>query len=78
MNPMFNIQQLLKSGKNPRDLMINYLSNNNNPIAQNVLEMANNNDIEGIEKFARNYLKEQGRDFDTEVKQIQDLLNSFK
>lgn len=78
MNPMFNIQQLLKGGKNPRDLMINSLSNNNNPIAQNLLNMVKNNDIQGAEQFARNILKEQGRDFDSEAKQIQDIMNSFK
>ena len=78
MNPMFNIQQLLKGSKNPRDLMINSLTNNNNPIAQNLLNMVKNNDIQGAEQFVRNVLKEQGRDFDAEVKQIQDMMNSFK
>ena len=77
MNP-FNIQQLLKSGKDPREMIINALSNNSNPIARNFLEMAKNNDIQGAEQFTRNMLKEQGRDFDSEVKQIQDIMNSFK
>lgn len=74
-NQMNNIKNILN---NPKQAVFNMVGNNNTPMVKNLLEMANNNDIEGIEKFARNYLKEQGRDFDTEVKQIQDLLNSFK
>lgn len=78
MNPNFNIQQLLKSGKDPREMIINALRNNANPIARNFLEMAKKNDIEGAKQFARNILKEQGRDFDSEAQEFQNIMNSFK
>ena len=78
MNNNFNIQQLLKSGKDPRELIINALNNNPNPVAKNFLEMVKNNDIKGAEQFARNLLKEQGRDFDAEAREMQNIMNSFK
>lgn len=69
-NPMNRLKQmgtLIKSMKNPQQAMIQMLSNNNNPMAQNVLKMAQNGDYQGIENFARNVCKEQGKDFDTEI-----------
>ena len=78
MNPNVNIQQLLKSGKNPQELIINALSANSTPIAKNFLEMVKNNDIQGAEQFLRNLLKEQGRDFDAEAREMQNIMNSFK
>lgn len=69
-NPMNRLKQmgtLIKGMKNPQQAMIQMLSNNNNPMAQNVLKMAQNGDYQGIENFARNVCKEQGKDFDTEI-----------
>jgi hypothetical protein len=38
----------------------------NNPIANNLLNLAKNNQTAEIEQVARNMLKEQGKDFDKE------------
>lgn len=66
-NPVINI---LKQIKNPKQAVMNMVSNNTNPMMKNLIEMANNGDKEGVENFARNLLKEQGRDFDKEYSQF--------
>jgi hypothetical protein len=60
--------QMLKSSGNPQTLVINMLEqqSQNNPIANNLLNLAKNNQTAEIEQVARNMLKEQGKDFDKE------------
>lgn len=73
MNPM-NFIQMFKNIKNPQQAILNMLGNNANPMAQNVLKMAQNNDKEGIEKFARNVCQQKGVDFDKEFANFKDKL----
>lgn len=73
MNPM-NLMQMLKGIKNPQQAILKMLSNNTNPMAQNVLKMAQNGDKEGIEKFARNVCQQKGIDFDKEFADFKDKL----
>ena len=75
MNNPMQIMNLLKGVKSPKDAVINMIKSNNNPMVKNLVEMAEKGDNEGIEKFARNMFKEQGRDFDSEIKQF---MNNFK
>lgn len=56
MNPL---QMILKQ-------MINSPQVKSNPMAQNVINMAKNGDVDGIEQFGRNIAKEKGIDFDKE------------
>lgn len=66
VNPM-NFIQMIKSGQNPQQLMMNFLSQQNgNPVAQNLLNMAKNGQGQDIEQVARNFCAQQGKDFDTE------------
>lgn len=65
MNPM-KFLQMFKAMKNPQQAVMQMLGNNTNPMAQNVLKMAQNGDREGIEKFARNVCEQKGVDFDKE------------
>lgn len=67
MNPM----DFIKAIKNPREFVLNYLSTNTSPMGKNLLELAKKGDRAGVEKIARNMLKEQGKDFD----EIMALLN---
>ena len=62
--------KMIKSGQNPQQLILNVLqeSAQNNPMLSSLLEMAENKDSNGLETFARNYVKSQGKDFDTEFK----------
>ena len=56
--------QFIKAIKNPQEFVLNTLGTNTNPIMKKLLEMAKNGDRDGMETFARNLFKEQGKDFD--------------
>lgn len=75
MNNSMQFMNMLKGIKNPKEAVINMIKTNNNPMVKNLVDMAEKGDNEGIEKFARNMFKEQGRDFDSEIKQF---MNNFK
>ena len=59
----------MRQGKNPQAIMLSMLQQQagNNPISQNLLKMAQNNDTKGIEQFARNLCAQRGLDFDKEL-----------
>ena len=75
MNNPMQMMNLLKGVKNPKEAVINMIKSNNNPMVKNLVDMAEKGDNNGIETFARNMFKEQGRDFDSEIKQF---MNNFK
>lgn len=75
MNPMMMLKTLINGKKDPQSIISTMMNGNNNPMLQNVLNMAKNGDTKGVEDFARNLFKEQGRDFD---KEYQDFMNSMK
>ena len=75
MNNPMQFMNMLNGIKNPKDVVINMIKSNNNPMIKNLVEMAEKGDNNGIETFARNMFKEQGRDFDSEIKQF---MNNFK
>lgn len=70
MNPM-QIIQMIKNGSNPQQLIMSFLQQQNNPMANNLLQMAQNGNTSGIEQIARNICAQKGLDFDKEF-------NSFK
>lgn len=75
MNPI-NFFQMIKGG-NPQQMVMKMMNNPqmaNNPIAQNMLNMAKNGDLQGIEEMGRNIAKERGIDFD---KAFNDFKNQF-
>ncbi len=69
---MVQFVNMMKNG-NPEQMMMSMLeqSAQNNPILENLLNMAKNNDSEGIESYVRNVAREKGIDYDKEF-------NSFK
>lgn len=67
---MNNPMQFMNMLKNPKEAVINMVKSNNNPMIKNLVEMAEKGDSDGIEKFARNLYKEQGRDFDKEYSEF--------
>ena len=74
-NPMQMIRTLM-SGGNPKQFIMNYIKNNDaNPMMNNIINMAEKGDREGLEKFARNLLKGKGRDFDSE---FSNFMKNFK
>lgn len=70
MNPI-QIIQMIKGGSNPQQLIMSFLQQQNNPMANNLLQMAQNGNTSGIEQIARNMCAQRGLDFDKEF-------NSFK
>lgn len=61
---------------NIKQMVMNMLKNNSNPIFANLIGMAQNNDVKGIENFARNFYKEQGKDFDKEFNEFKNMLGN--
>lgn len=66
MNNPMQIINMLKGIKSPKEAVISVVKSNNNPMIKNLVEMAEKGNTEGVESFARNLFKEQGRDFDKE------------
>ena len=72
MNPINMIKQYVMQGLTPQNIL-NKL-NINNPILNNVINMAQNGDTKGVEDFARNICKQKGLDFDTEFNKFKNTL----
>lgn len=66
-----NILQMMRGG--PQQFVQQIMSNNqmmNNPMIKNAVQMAQNGDINGIEKMARNICKEKGLNADDVFNQM--------
>jgi len=72
MNPIIAIKQYMLQGLTPRGILNKM--NINNPILNNVISMAQNGNIKGVETFARNICKQRGLDFDTEFNKFKNTL----
>lgn len=75
VNPM-QLLQMIKGGQNPQQLIMNFLQQqgNNNPILQNAMGLAQNGNMPGLERVARNLSAQKGLDFD---KQFTNFKNSL-
>ena len=73
MNPMDLIKMYMSQGLSPKTVIEKM--GMNNPIINNLIAMAQNGDTQGVENFARNIMKEKGRDFD---KEFYNFKNNFK
>ena len=74
MNPI-NMLKGMMGNMNPKNMAMNMLKNNTNPIFNNLMQMMEKGDDKGIEQFARNVCKEKNIDFD---KQFGEFMNNFK
>ena len=64
---MMNPLQFVQAMRNPQEFMQKMMENSQvmqNPMARNIIDMAQKGDIEGIEQMGRNIAKEKGIDFD--------------
>ena len=75
---MNNPLEMLKMIKNPKQFVMNYMKQNNNPMLNNLIQMAEKGDTQGLENFARNIYKEQGKNFDEEFNAFQSILMNNK
>lgn len=73
MNNPINFINSIKSIKDPKQAVLTLVGPNIPPVVQNLVEMAEKGQIEDLKTFGRNLLKEQGRDFDQEFSQIQQI-----
>lgn len=78
MNNANMLKMFMNSGKTPKEIAIQMLGNYNNPVINNLVQMAEKGDYQGVESFARNMFREQGRDFDKELQDMQNFINNFK
>lgn len=73
INPL-QLIQLIKGGQNPQQLLMNIMQNNNNPILQNAMGMAQQGNTSGLEMLARNIAQQKGIDFDKAFSEFQSYL----
>lgn len=70
MNPI-NIFQMMKAG--PKQFIQQMMGNNqmmSNPMIQNVMQMAQQGNMRGVEQMARNLCKEKGLNADEVFNQV--------
>ena len=73
MNDMMSFMNMVKSG-NPEEVVMNMLKQqNNNPIAQNLVQLIQNGNTSEVEQVVRNVAKEKGIDFDKEFKAFKQM-----
>ena len=69
-----NIMNMFK-GQNPKQIAMNMIKQNSNPMLANLMQMASKGDTKSIEKFARNLMEDRGLDFDSE---FSNFMQNFK
>lgn len=75
MNPIQLIGMIRNGGNLPQILMGALRQNaGNNPVMQNALDMAEKNDMKGIETLARNLCKEKGVDPNQAYNQAKNMI----
>ena len=75
-NPMNMVKGIANKGATPQEfLMKTIMGNNSNPMINRLINMAQNGNSKEIETFARNIMKEKGRDFD---KEFSEFMNNMK
>ena len=68
------IVQQIRRGQNPQQVMLNILSRQTSPMSANLYNLIQQGRTGEIEQIARNIMKQQGKDFDTEFKAFRDSL----
>lgn len=77
-NTMQMIRTFFNRNKNPKDIAMQMIKNKNNPVVNNLINMAEKGDYKGVENFARNVFKEQGRNFDAELEEFKKMISEIK
>lgn len=73
MMPFQMIKNYMTNGLTPKGIVKSIVGNN--PVFNNLINMADKGDNQGIETFARNVLKERGLDFDKEMANMKNILH---
>ena len=73
VNP-FQLIQMIKGGMNPQQLIMSIMQNNNNPILQNAMNLAQNGNTAALQNLARNLAQQKGLNFDEEFARFKNSL----
>ena len=74
MNPFEVLKSYMKRGMTPKGIVLSVIDKNN-PVFGNLISMAESGNNQEVEKFARNFLKERGINYDTEMDSMKKILN---
>lgn len=77
-NPLAMIKSFMSGNISPQQIAMNMIGNNQSPVMNNLVRLAQNGDYKGVENIARNMFREQGIDFDKELKDFQNMITNFK
>lgn len=69
-----NILNMIRSGQNPQQLVMNLLSQRQDPMSANLLNLARQGKTAEIEQIARNMYSQTGKDFDTDFRAFRQRL----
>lgn len=69
---MFDLKRYFMNGGTPQKLLSDMVLQN--PMMNNLINMAKSGNVQNVETFARNLCREQGRDFD---KELTEFKNNF-
>ncbi len=73
---MMQLIHMLNNGQNPKELAMSLLKQGmgNTPMGNNLMQMIDEGNINDLEKFARNIVQQQGKDFDKEFAAFKKML----
>lgn len=76
LNPIM-LLSLLKSG-NPQSIAQQLFQNNfqSNPNMQSLMQLARSGNSQGVEQFAKNYFQQIGKDYNTELNNLMQLVRN--
>lgn len=74
MNSPINMIKNFMNKLTPQQIVMNMLGNNN-PMFNNLIDMAQKGDSKGVEEFARNFCRERNVEFDDEFSKF---VSNFK
>lgn len=68
---------MLSQFKNPKEAVMKIIGQNANPFQKNLIDLANQGNIEELKKIGRNLYKQQGKNFDDTLSQLESIKNNF-
>lgn len=74
-NPFNTIKNFIKQQGSPKELLMNFMQQNQNPMVNNLIKMAQSGNTKELENFARNMCKEKNINFDIE---FSNFMKNFK
>ena len=78
LNPI-QLVNLLRQG-NPQSVAQQIIQANysNDPIMQNLFQMGQKGDIQGLKQFAQQYFSQQGKDFNKEMENFMSMIKAIQ